>query len=94
MNEVRAAQFAGTAEFMGDAGADEGGHGFVERFAEFDRLEALRFPVDTGQGEGLREASDGGEKWHPIDPAGKGALPLCRRRKQEVPVLGADVNAG
>jgi hypothetical protein len=46
---------------VGDAGANEGGHGFIERLAEFDRLEALGFVVDAGQCQSFREAGDGGE---------------------------------
>jgi hypothetical protein len=49
-----------------------------------DGLEVLGLVVDAGQGQGFREAGDGGEERHPIDPARKGALPICRWRKQEV----------
>ena len=81
-----AALIAGAAEFVGDAGTDEGGHGFIERIAEFDGLEVFGFVVDAGQCQSFREAGDGGEERHPIDPARKGALSFRRRRKQELPV--------
>ena len=60
LDKVGAAQVAGGAEFVGDAGANEGGHGFIERLAEFDRLEALGFVVDAGQCQSFREAGEGG----------------------------------
>ncbi len=91
LDEVRAAEFSGRLEFVGDTGTDEGGHGFIERLAEFDGLEVLGFVVDAGQGEGFSEAGDGSKQWHPIDPAGKGALPIRRRRKQELPVRRAGI---
>ena len=64
LDEVCAALIAGAAEFVGDAGTDERGHGFIECLAELDGLEVLGWVVDAGQGQGCREAGDGGELLH------------------------------
>ena len=53
LDEVCAALVAGDAEFVGDAGTDECGHGFVEWLAELDGLEVLGLAVDAGQGHGV-----------------------------------------
>ena len=53
LDEVCAALIAGAAEFVGDAGTDERGHGFIERLAESDGLEVLGLVVDAGQGHGV-----------------------------------------
>ena len=90
LDEVCAALIAGAAEFVGGAGTDERGHGFIECLAELDGLEVLGLAVEAGKGQGFREAGDGGEERHPIEPVRKGALPIRRSRKQEVPVRGAD----
>ena len=90
MHEFRATKVAGGPEFMCDPSADESGHRLIERRAEFDGLEAFRFFVDAGQGEGCREAGDGGEQRHPIDPAGKSALSVHCGGKQEEPIIDAD----
>ena len=56
LDEVCAALIAGAAEFVGDAGADQRRHGFIECLAELDCLEVFGLVVDAGQCQGLREA--------------------------------------
>jgi hypothetical protein len=90
LEENRATKIAGGLEFVRDARADECGHSFIECVTEFAGREVIGFLVDAGEGEGFREAGDGGEERHPIDPTWKGALPVRWRRKQEPPFLGTD----